>query len=144
MSRVATYDDANLIIKLYELRREDKLREARAWFGDHFKPRTFEEALHLAPEGTEQNAYVRMVTSYWELVASMITSGVLHPELFFETGHEMVMCWERVRDLAPALREIYKNPLYLRNLEEACSRYEKHLEKNSPGVYAAMAAALRG
>ena len=142
-SQIATYEDANLLLRLYELRREDKLRQARAWFGSNFKPKSFEEAAQLAPEGSEHNAYVRMVTSYWEMVASLITSGVLNEELFFETGHEMVMCWERVRDYTPQVRTNYKSPLYLHNLEEACGRFEKRLDKHAPGSYAAMASAMR-
>ncbi len=142
-SQIATYEDANLLLRLYELRREDKLREAREWFGAHFKPRSIEEANELAPMGSQQNAYVRMVISYWEMVASLITCGVLNEDLFFETGHEMIMCWERVRDFNPKVREVYKNPLHLHNLEETCARFEKHLNKHAPGAYAAMAAAVR-
>lgn len=140
---MATYDDANLLLKLYEIRREEKLRTAREWFGAHFKPKTHEEANQLAPRGSEQNAYVRMVTSYWDMVASLITSGVLNEELFFQSGQEMVFCWERVRDITPAVREFYKNPFYLHNLEEACARFERYVDKLAPGSYAAMASAIR-
>jgi len=142
-SQIATYEDANLLLRLYELRREDKLREARAWFGSHYKPKSFDEANQLAPMGSEQNAYVRMAISYWEMVASLITSGVLNEDLFFETGHEMIMVWERVRDITPKVREVYKNPLYLHNMEETCARFEKHLNKRVPGAYAEMAAVIR-
>jgi hypothetical protein len=142
-SQIATYEDANLLLRLYELRREDRLREARAWFETHFKPKSFEEASQLAPQGSEQNAYVRMVTSYWDMVASLITSGVLNEELFFESGHEMVLCWERVRDVTPKIRELFHNPLYLANLEEACARFQKHLDKHAPGAYGAMATVMR-
>jgi hypothetical protein len=58
------------------------LREARNWFNGNFKVRTLEEWTALCAPGTEANASYRMVTSYWEMVASFITSGVLNPELF--------------------------------------------------------------
>src|SRR5580765_7033685 len=109
MSRTATYDDANLILKLYDMRREPRLREARKWFTSSFKAKSFEELMALCPPGSEPNASYRMVTTYWELVASFITSGVLHEELFFQSGRELLLCWERVRDLVPQVRAQLKN-----------------------------------
>src|SRR5437764_15388700 len=101
----ATYDDVNLIVKLYELRREDRLREARRWFVASFKVKTMEEFQALCPPGSEANASYRMVTTYWEMVASFLTNGVLHQELFFQSGRELLLCWERVRDILPHVRQ---------------------------------------
>ncbi len=64
MSAQATHDDANLVLRLYDLRREEKLRAARAWFGKSFKPRNLQEAQELTPPGSEQDVYVRMVLSF--------------------------------------------------------------------------------
>ena len=144
MSRQATYDDVNLVLRLYELRREEKLRAARDWFSSEFKARTFEEAAQLAPMGSQNSAYLRMVTSYWDMVGSFINSGVLHEDLFFESGYEMAICWEKVRDIVPGIREAFKNPLYLKNLEDAVGRYEKFIEKRSPGMYASLSSRARG
>ena len=71
----ATYDDARLILSLYETRREERLRKARAWFAGSFKPRSLEDFSALCPPGSDENASYRMVTTYWEMVASFITSG---------------------------------------------------------------------
>ena len=79
----ATYDDVNLILRLYEMRREDRLREARKWFTGSFKVKTFEEFQALCPGGSDPNASYRMVVTYWDLAASLITSGLLQPELFY-------------------------------------------------------------
>lgn len=144
MPRPATYDDANLVLRLYELRREEKLRAARDWFSNEFKARTFEEAAELAPQGSQNSAYLRMVTSYWDMVASFIVSGVLQEDLFFESGYELAICWEKVRDIVPAIREKFKSPIYMKNLEEAAKRYEAFLEKQSPGLYETLAASVRG
>jgi hypothetical protein len=144
MSRPPTYDDVNLILRLYEMRREEKMRAARDWFGSEFKAKTFEEAAELAPQGSQNNAYLRMVTSYWDMVASFINSGVLHDELFFESGYEMAICWEKMRDIAPVIREMFKNPLYLKNLEEAAKRFEKSLDRRVPGAYESMSKMARG
>src|SRR5262249_42852371 len=111
MLRAATYDDAKLLMELYEMRREPRLREARRWFTASFKVKTYDELMALCPPGSEPNASYRMVTSYWEMVASFITSGILHDKLFFQSGRELLLCWERVRDVVPHVREQLKNPL---------------------------------
>ena len=100
--RRATYDDVNLILRLYEMRREARMREARKWFTGSFKVKTFEEFQALCPPGSEPNASYRMVTTYWEMVASFLTSGVLNAELFYQSGRELLFVWERVRDIVPS------------------------------------------
>ena len=110
MPNQATYDDANLILRLYELRREEKLRRAREWFGANFHAATLEDVNRIAPQGSEENAYMRMVISYWDMAASFVVSGILNQELFFKTNGECLFVWERVRHLAPAIRAMTKNP----------------------------------
>src|SRR6478672_2120335 len=119
----ATYDDVNLILRLYEMRREDRLREARKWFTGSFKVKSYEEFQALCPPGSEPNASYRMVTTYWEMVASFLTSGVLNAQLFYQTGRELLACWERVRDVAPQVRAQLKNPTEWKNLETAATAY---------------------
>ena len=100
-----TYDDANLVLKLYEMRRDERLRAARAWFTSSFKVKTFEEWQKLCPPGTDANANYRMVTTYWEMVASFVTGGILNPELFYQSGRELLFVYERVRDMLPQVRQ---------------------------------------
>src|SRR5882672_7174940 len=100
-----TYDDVNLILRLYEQRREDKMRTAREWFAQSFKYHTMEGFNRGCPVGSSMNAYARMVLSYWEMAASFVTSGVLHQELFFQSGGELLFVWVRVRELVPHMRE---------------------------------------
>ena len=133
----ATYDDVNLIMRLYEMRRDDRMREARKWFVASFKVKSYEEFQSLCPPGSEPNASYRMVTSYWEMVASFLTSGVLNAELFYQTGRELLLVWERVRDILPAARETMKHPRELRNLEEAASAYIAWWNQTSPGAHEA-------
>ena len=101
----ATYDDVNLVLRLYEMRREERLREARRWFAASFKVKTLDELHELCPPGSDANASYRMVTTHWEMVASFLTSGVLNQELFYQSGRELLFTWERVRDVVPAIRE---------------------------------------
>ena len=85
MANKATYDDANLILRLYELRRDETMRKARQWFAS-FAPNNPEEIQKVSTLGTQENAYMRMVLSYWDMAASMVTSGVLNEEMFLESG----------------------------------------------------------
>ena len=78
----ATYQDAQLLLSLYDLRREERLRAARAWFTGNFSAGSLAEALEKYPPGSDQNAYYRMVGTYWDMAASFVVRGVLHEELF--------------------------------------------------------------
>jgi len=137
MTQKATYDDANLILRLYEMRREDRMRKARAWFTANCKAKSYEELLKLAPGGTDENASVRMVTSYWDLVASFMTAGVLNKELFFQSGRELLLVWERVRDYLPSMREAYKDPSYLQHLETIGNEFAAYFKKHDQAAYEA-------
>jgi len=143
-TRAATYDDAKLLMELYEMRREPRLREARRWFVASFNAKTYEELMTLCPPGSEPNASYRMVTTYWEMVASFITSGVLHEELFFQSGRELLLCWERVRDVVPQIRAQVKNPIEWKNLEMVATAYIKWWNAVAPGAYDAFSKRIRG
>jgi hypothetical protein len=144
MQARATYDDAKLILELYEMRREDRMRKARAWFSGSFRPKTLDDFGALCPPGSDENASYRMVTTYWEMVASFITSGVLNQELFFQSGRELLLVWERLRDILPALRERNRDPFAYANLETVAQAYINYLDRRSPGTYAAFSARQRG
>jgi hypothetical protein len=140
----ATFDDVDLILRLYDMRREPRLREARQWFSASFRPKTFDELQALCPPGTDQNAFYRMVTTHWEMVASFLTSDVLNKELFYQSGRELLFCWERIRDLVPAIRAAYRNPLELKNLEAAADEYIAWWNRRAPGAYDAFSKRVRG
>jgi len=145
MPSPATYDDVNLILRLFELRREDKMRHARDWFAKSFKVRTMEEFTKLCPPGYDTNTYFRMVTTYWEMVASFITAGVLNEELFFQSGLELLFVWERIRDLVPEMRKTFKNDAQYKNLETVAGQFAGMLQKNGgPEAYNAFSARVRG
>ena len=144
MSEHATYDDVNLILRLYELRREEKFRKAREWFGWSFKAKTLDELYVLCPLGSDENAYYRMVSSYWEMVASFITSEVLNQELFFQSGKELLFVWERICSLVPQLRDAAKDPALFRNLEKVAHLYIQWMKNNAPDSYSAFSARVKG
>lgn len=137
MRACATYEDVNLILRLYELRRETRLRDARRWFVKNFHAKTLDEFDKLCPRGSEPNESYRMVTTYWEMTASFITSGVLNPELFFESGRELLLCWVRIRDVVAEQRKANSDPAAYRNLETAAGRFVAWWEDRAPGAYEA-------
>ena len=104
----ATYDDANLILKLYELRREETLRKARAWFAANFSAASAQEVMQKYPPGSQESTNLRMVVSYWDMVASFVTAGVLNQELFFQSGGELLFVWEKLRGIAESFRQMTK------------------------------------
>ena len=144
MTKAATYDDVQLILRLYEMRREEKMRTARAWFSGKFKARTLDEMLKLCPPGSEESAYYRMVVTYWEMVASFVTAGVLNQDLFLQSGLELLVVWEKIRDIVPEVRASFKNPGAVKNLETVAQAAIEHLNKIGPEAYAAFSARVRG
>jgi hypothetical protein len=140
----ATYDDANLLLRLYDLRREEKLREARAWFVANFKPRTLADLQQLCPPGSENNARMRMVASYWDMAASFVTAGVLNPDLFFVNNREMLVVAVRLQPVLADLRTVFKDPSFLDNLEAVGHKFSDYLSKVGPGTLEAFIARAGG
>jgi hypothetical protein len=139
-----TYDDANLILNLYEMRREERMREARAWFTAHFRPKKWEELATLVPPGSTENASFRMVISYWDMVASFIVTGVLNKELFFQSGRELLVVHERLRPVLAGIREAYKDPSYMANLERVGLDFAAYMQAQSPDAYQAFLKRITG
>ncbi len=134
---MASHEDAKLILRLYDLRREETMRMARQWFAAKFHANNMEAVQALCPPGSEQNAYFRMVTSYWEMAASFVVSGVLNQDLFFQSNQELLLVWTRVRGIAQEMRSAFKNPNYWKNLEAAGNAFIEHWNRTAPEAYAA-------
>ena len=113
----ATHDDAHLILKLYELRRDEKMRKARDWFAFEFFPETIEQIQEIYAARGDHNAYLRMVTSYWDMAASFCAHGALNAALFLESAPEMIMVWAKMEKFVPEIRGISGLMDYLRNIE---------------------------
>ncbi|MCI0337953.1 MAG: hypothetical protein L0226_10270 [Acidobacteria bacterium] len=116
---MATPQDADLIIKLYDLRREKTMRKARNYVFAQFFPQTAEDvkALFADRKHPEYNAYFRQVTSYWDMAAAMVNHGAIDRDLFFDTNGEFFAVWAKVGDIITDLRE-FMGPNFLVNLEK--------------------------
>lgn len=133
-----THQQADLMLKLYEMRREPRLRQARAWFTDNYHVTSMQDAQAIAPPGSDANASVRMVLSYWDMCANIVNRGLIDEEFFFETSGEQFIVWERIKPIVNDIRGTFKNPLFLANLEEHCKRLEAWRERRAPGSAQAM------
>ncbi len=138
METKPTHEQARLQLKLYDLRREERLRKARDWFFKNYFADTLDEAMKVAPMGTEQGTNFMMVISYWDQACAMLNYGLLHEDLFFETSGEFVGVWERVKPTIPEARQRFMNKYFAEHLEKAAERFEAWSEKRSPGQMAAM------
>lgn len=126
------HHDAELLLRLYDLRREEKLRQARDWFLREFHAESLEDSLERYPRGSPENASYRMVTSYWEMAASIVNHGLIKEDLFFENTTEIWIVWQKVKHLAPAARRVYQNPFLWTNLETVCEKFEKWMAGRAP------------
>jgi len=135
--------DAELLLRLYELRREEKLRQAREWVVGKFKVESLADFDRQFPPGSEQNAFFRMAVSYWDMAASLVNHGLLKEELFFENTAEFWLTWEKVKHLVPALREARQNPLVWKNLETLAQKYEEWMASRAPQALEAIRARMR-
>jgi hypothetical protein len=115
---VPTYEDAQLVLKLYELRREEKLRAAREWFVGKFFPRSAADLETLYSLPGVENTYFRMVTSYWDMVASFVARGVLNADLLIDSAGEMLLVWAKLESHLPEIRGKVVSPTFLSNLEK--------------------------
>lgn len=138
-----THHDVDVILKLYELRREDRMRKARSWlFG--YKATNAEEHRAACPPGSDQEAYYRMVTSYWDMAASFVTTGALNKELFMQNAGELLFVWEKTKGAIAESRKATGNPKYLSNLETVAQAMIDNMNSANPKAYEAFSARVRG
>jgi hypothetical protein len=138
MDTKPTYEQGKLQLKIYDLRREAKMRQARDWFFKNYFVETMEDFQRVAPMGTEQGAFAMMVFSYWDQACAYLNYGLLHEDLFFETSGEFFGVWERVKPLIAETRKLFMNKDFMGHLEKAAQRYEAWSEKRNPGNIAHM------
>jgi hypothetical protein len=105
---------AELILKLYELRRESVMREARNWFFT-FNPESIED-IQRAGMG-EHSAYYRMVTSYWDMACSFVNHGAIDPEMFYDANGEHVVVFAKIQPFLEQLRATV-SPVYMQHMEK--------------------------
>ena len=124
-----THADAELLLHLYEMRREPELRRARQWFLTEFKPSGWMEIKLRYLSHSDEDRRFRMTTSYWEMVGTLVNRGVLHSELFFDHTGEDIVTWERCKSwIAEARADI--RPTYLYQFERMVEEHQAFRAKS--------------
>lgn len=108
-------ESADLILKLYDLRREAKMREARQWMMS-FVPESTADIMN-AMIGAETGAYYRMVVSFWDMAASLVNHGAIDEEMFADAQGEHLVVFSKIEPFLAEVREMLNSPKYLKNLE---------------------------
>jgi hypothetical protein len=138
MGTKPTYEQAQLHLQIYDLRREARLRQARDWFQQNYIVETIDDAMRIAAPGTEGGTFVGMVLGYWEQACALLNYGLLNEDLFFETSVEFFGVWESLKPVVPQFRELLGDKHSLEHLEKAAQRFEEWSERRSPGHIAAV------
>ena len=111
-------EQAELILKLYELRRETVMREARHYVGGVFAPKTPGELVATVTKGGKECAYVLQVYGYWDMVCAFVLHGMLTEGLVYDTCQEMYFQYAKIQPHLKAFREATHLPEWMRNIEK--------------------------
>ena len=120
MKIMSKAESADLILKLYKLRRETVMRDARNWMMAFF-PESAEDIKNVMLD-EQSSAYFRMVTSYWNMAASFVNQGAIDEEMFNEANGEHIIVFSKIQPFLQELREGMNNPNFLSNLENLVMR----------------------
>ncbi len=131
MPKKPTTADAELILKLYDARRETEIRKARQWWVGSFWPNTVDDVLQVTRSTGQENAWYRMVLGYWNMAASFVLHGALNEELFMEPAFsgEMYFIYAKLKPVLKELREKMQNPAFLANIEKLITRSKTGRER---------------
>ena len=123
-----SHHDAELILKLYDLRREPVMREARAFYAS--LPPTEEGFLSVvANPASKENAYIRQVLGYWEMTAALVVHGTLDSGLAFDTLQEMYFVYAKIKPFLPQLRDMTNSPDFLVNMQKLAEGTQESRER---------------
>src|SRR5438552_11823503 len=129
MPKKPTAEDAQIIMRLYDLRREPEMRKARAWYGG-FWPRTADDILQVINAMNQQeNAWFRQVSGYWDMASSFVLRGVLNEDLFFDSGAELWFVFAKIQPFLKEVREKTQNPVFFSRVEKVATQSEAGRER---------------
>ena len=109
--------DTLAIIELYALRRDEAMRRARAWYFTEFNPESAADIVKLMLSGQQPSAAYRMVTSYWDMAASLVNNGGIDEQMFLEANTEHIGIFARIEPFIAEVREVFGEQNYLTHLE---------------------------
>ena len=110
-------EQAELILKLYEIRRETALRSSRDYVGGEFSPKSVDEFVSLVRDGGKPSGHILQVYGYWDMVAAFVVHGALDESLIFDTCQEMYFQFEKIQPYLAGFREKMNLPAFLKSME---------------------------
>jgi len=113
----ANYQDTDLILKLYELRREETMRKARSYVGGKFSPKSAEEMVAIVKAGAPESGYMLQVYGYWDMVAAFVLEGPLSERLVYQTCQEMYFQYAKIQPYLAGFRRLMNLPEWMRGIE---------------------------
>ena len=128
MPTQGTPADAELILKLYDLRREAEMRKARNWWLAGFWPESADDVVKIGMAlGSQENNWLRQVGGYWEMAASLVLHGTLNEDMFLEPSFsgEMFFVFAKIHPFLAELREKFQSPTMMANTEKLINRSER-------------------
>ncbi|HET9360697.1 MAG TPA: hypothetical protein VFO58_13180 [Vicinamibacterales bacterium] len=137
------YESATLLIRLYELRREPTMREARNWFAREFNPASIDEVMQAL--NGPHSGHFRMASSYWDMAASFVLNGAIDEKMFNDANGEQVVVFAKLEPFLAEYRKRTGNPAYLSSLETIVLK-RPGAKESLPGIrerFRAMASASR-
>ena len=138
---MATTADAEVVMRLYELRREETLRKARRFMIFEFKPKTLEELRSVSRDtNAKENAFWRQAISYWEMAASFVLRGAVDADLFLDSNGEGILLYAKYHHFHAETEKESGNPFMkqtaalIAKYPVAMARYESFLKAFGPGT----------
>ena len=114
-----THDDAALVLKLYNLRRETELRKARNFLVVEFWPESADDIMKLIQDfGSQHNAWFRQGLTYWDMACSLVLRGIVHEGLFLDWGGELHFLYAKFRPFLKEVREKSQAPELMARIEQ--------------------------
>ncbi len=130
MPKKATAVDAQIVLQLYDFRREAEMRKARAWFGGSFWPQSADDIIKVIQNpAAPENAWLRQVTGYWEMAAALVLRGALNEDLFFDTGGELWFTLAKVYPYLKEFRDKANSPQVFERVEKLATRTKQGRER---------------
>lgn len=112
------YRAASLVMRLYDLRRETVMREARGYVGGEFMPKSVAELVAQVSKGGRESHYILQVYGYWDMVAAFVLHGALTESLVYDTCQEMYFQYAKIQPYLTGFRKKMNLPEFLRNMEQ--------------------------
>ena len=118
-------DQAELLLHLYELRRETVMRQARSYVGGPFNPKSADDFIDAIRRGDQQTAYILQVFGYWDMVCAFVVHGILSEGLVYDTCQEMYFQWAKIEPYLKTFRREMALPEWMQSIEKVIDKSPK-------------------